>query len=243
VRLPALTDGHILRRYKRFLADVELADGRTVTAHVPNTGTMATCWTPGAPVQLSHSDDPRRKLAWTLERVDMGAGWVGVHTGRPNAVLAEGIAAGRIPSLSGYREVRREVAFAPADQEGGRLDLGLSAGFAPDALVEIKNCTLLDGDCLRFPDAVSLRGRKHLGLLAAVVAQGRRGVMLFALNRPEGHRFAPAWAVDPAYGRRLAQVAALGVEVLAVRLCHTAEALEVGEGLPVDLVEPSDLGP
>jgi sugar fermentation stimulation protein A len=242
LRLPALTDGRILRRYKRFLADVELTDGLAVTAHVPNTGTMTTCWAPGAPVQLSHSNDPRRKLAWTLERVDMGAGWVGVHTGRPNAVLAEGIAAGLIPALAGYRELRREVVYAPSGQEGGRLDLGLSAGQARDALVEIKNCTLLDGDCLRFPDAVSLRGRKHLDLLAAAVAQGRRGVMLFALNRPEGRCFAPAWAVDPTYGRRLAQVAALGVEVLAVRLCHTVDGMEVGEGVPVDLAEPTDLG-
>jgi sugar fermentation stimulation protein A len=201
---------------------------------------MATCWAPGAPVQLSHSDDQRRKLAWTLERVDMGAGWVGVHTGRPNAVLAEGIAAWRIPSLSGYREVRREVVFAPPGYEGGRLDLMLRAGPAPDALVEIKNCTLLDGDCLRFPDAVSLRGRKHLDLLAAAVARGHRGVMLFALNWPEGRRFAPAWGLDPAYGRRLVQVAAQGVEVLAVRLCHTADALEVGKGVPVDLAEPPD---
>ena len=89
---------------------------------------MATCWAPGAPVQLSHSDDPRRKLAWTLERVDMGAGWVGVHTGRPNAVVAEAVAAGRIPALAGFREVRREVVFAPPGQERGRLDLGLYAG-------------------------------------------------------------------------------------------------------------------
>ncbi|HSQ06914.1 MAG TPA: sugar fermentation stimulation protein SfsA, partial [Chromatiaceae bacterium] len=102
-----------MRRYKRFLADCELADGRTVTAHVPNTGTMVTCWAPGAPVQLSHSPDPRRKLPWTLERVDMGSGWVGDHTGRPNAVMAEGIAAGLIAGLAGYRVLRREVAYSP----------------------------------------------------------------------------------------------------------------------------------
>jgi sugar fermentation stimulation protein A len=238
LHLPAFTDGRILGRYKRFLAEVELANGQTVTAHVPNTGTMATCWAPGASVQLSHSEDPRRKLAWTLERVDMGCGWVGVHTGRPNAVLAEAIAAGWVPALAGYRGLRREVAFAPAGHEPGRLDLGLSDGPAPDALVEVKNCTLLEGDCLRFPDAVSQRGRKHLDLLAAAVAQGHRGVMLFALNRPEGCRFAPAWAVDPGYGQRLAEVAALGVEVLAVRLRHTADAIAVGEGVPVDLTVP-----
>jgi sugar fermentation stimulation protein A len=199
---------------------------------------MATCWAPGAAVQLSYSDDPRRKLAWTLERVDMGAGWIGVHTGRPNAVLAEGISAGAIVSLAGYLEVRREVTFAPVGQERGRLDLGLSGGPAPDALVEIKNCTLLEGDTLRFPDAVSLRGRKHLDLLAAALTQGLRAVMLFALNRPEGSHFAPAWTIDPDYGRRLAEVAALGVEVLAVRLHHTRDGLVVGAEVPIDLTEP-----
>ncbi len=199
---------------------------------------MATCWAPGAPVQLSHSPDPRRKLPWTLERVDMGSGWVGVHTGRPNAVMAEGIAAGLIPALAGYRVLRREVPYRPVGLEPGRLDLGLWDGPRPDALVEVKNCTLLEGDCLRFPDAVSLRGRKHLDLLAAAVAEGRRGVMLFALNRPEGRRFAPAWAIDPGYGKRLLEVSAAGVEVLAVRLRHGPGRIDLGEEVAVDLTQP-----
>ena len=198
---------------------------------------MATCWEPGAPVQLSHSDNHRRKLAWTLERVDMGGGWVGVHTGRTNSVMAEGIAAGRISRLSGYRELKREVGFAPVGHPKGRLDIALLDGPTADVLVEVKNATLLDGDCLRFPDAVSDRGRKHLGLLLAAVEQGRRGVILFGLNRPEGERFAPAWSIDPAYGARLVEVAASGVEVLAVRVWHTDTGLEVGDGLPVDLAE------
>ena len=233
--LPTLTNGHILRRYKRFLADVELIDGSLVTAHVPNTGTMATCWFPGAPVQLSYSDNPRRKLSWTLERVDMGAGWVGVHTGRTNQVVAEGIAEGRIPSLAGYRNLRREVRFAPAGYPKGRLDIGLFEGPAADILVEIKNVTLLDGDCLRFPDAVTERGRKHLDLLSAAVSCGYRGVILFALNRPEGARFAPARTIDPAYAGRLIEVVAAGVEVLAVRISHRDTGMEVAEALPVDL--------
>ncbi len=233
--LPTLTDGCILRRYKRFLADVELADGSAVTAHVPNTGSMATCWSPGASVQLSHSDDPRRKLAWTLERVDMGAGWVGVHTGRTNAVVAEGVTQGRIPALAGYRELRREVKFAPTGHPGGRLDIALAQGPAPDILLEVKNVTLLDGNCLCFPDAVSARGRKHLGLLQAAVEQGGRGVMLYAVNRPEGERFTPAWSIDPAYAEGLVTAAESGVEVLAVRIRHTETGLEVAEQLPVDL--------
>ncbi len=207
-----------------------------VKAHVPNTGSMAGCWEPGAAVQLSHSDNPRRKLAWTLERVDMGAGWVGVNTMRPNAVLAEAIAEGRIPGLDGYSVVRREIPFAPADLPAGRLDLGLGHGTAIDALVEIKNVTLLDGERLCFPDARSARARKHLDLLAAAVAQGRRGVILFALNRPEGTAFAPAWGIDRAYAERLRQVLGEGVEAMAVRLRHLADAIEAdGTTLPIDL--------
>jgi len=200
---------------------------------------MATCWTPGAPVQLSHSDDPRRKLAWTLERVDMGVGWVGVHTGRTNTVVAEGITEGRIPTLTGYQALRREVACAPTGHPKGRLDIALTEGPAPDVLIEIKNVTLLDSSWLRFPDAVSERGRKHLSLLQAAVEQGNRGVMLYAVNRPEGECFAPAGSIDPAYAERLAAVAEAGVEVLAVRIRHMQTRLEVGEELPVDLTLPN----
>lgn len=221
-----------------------LAEGPVVTAHVPNTGSMDGCWSPGAPVQLSRSDNPRRKLAWTLERVDMGAGWVGVHTGRVNAVIAEGITAGRIPALGGYETLRREVAFAPAGQAKGRLDIALARqqGSPPNAWIEVKNVTLPDGDQVRFPDAVSVRGRKHLGLLQAAVAQGDRGVMLFAVNRPEGKSFAPAWSIDPAYAEALVAAAAAGVEVLAVRIRHTPTGLETAEQLPVELALPCRSG-
>lgn len=235
LKLPPLTNGHILRRYKRFLADVELSDGVLVTAHVPNTGSMATCWAPGAPAQLSYSTNPSRKLPWTLERVDMGAGWIGVHTGRTNPAIAEGIGAGRIPSLGGYKRLKREVSFAPAGCARGRLDIGLYEGSRSDALVEIKNVTLLDGDRLRFPDAISLRARKHLDLLQAAVKQGTRGVILFALNRPEGKCFSPAWTIDRAYSERLAEVADSDVEILAVRIRHTDTGLEVAGDAPFDL--------
>lgn len=246
MQLPPLTGGVILRRYKRFLADVALGDGTSVTVHCPNTGTMATCWRPGAPVQLSRSAIPTRKLPWTLERIDMGGGWIGVHTGRTNAVMAEGIHAGRIVPLAGYTHLRREAVFRPEGLPGGRLDLLLSGDAEADApgagpgqaLVEVKNVTLLDGDRIRFPDAVSERGRKHLDLLAAAVRQGLRGVILFAVNRPEGQVFAPAWAVDPAYGARLLEVASRGVEVLAVRIRHTADGLWADAPVPVDLAPP-----
>lgn len=170
----------------------------------------------------------------------MGKGWIGVNTARPNQVMAEGIVAGRIPALAGYGTLRREQFYAPPGLPRGRLDIGLSDGPGPDALVEVKNVTLLDGDTLRFPDAVSERGRKHLDLLLAAVESGRRGVILFAANRPEGRRVGAAWAIDPAYGRRLREVVAGGVEALAVRIVHRADGLETGETLPVDL-EPKCL--
>ena len=206
-----------------------------MTAHVPNTGTLLTCWCPGAPVQLAAADNPRRKLRWTLERIDMGGGWIGVNTLRPNQVMAEGVAAGRIAALAGYRQLRREVAFSADDGHAGRIDMRLDDGPAPPALVEVKNVTLLDGAHLRFPDARSERGRKHLALLACAVRRGLRGVMLFALNRAEGERFAPAWDIDPAYADALLAAAGAGVELLAVRMVHTTDAIVTGEAVALDL--------
>jgi sugar fermentation stimulation protein A len=235
MQLPPLTPGRILKRYKRFLADVELSDGRVVTAHCPNTGSMHGCWAPGAAVELSCSDNPRRKLAWTLERVDMGGGWIGVHTGRVNPLVAEAIGAGRIPSLAGYAELRREVGFAPAGHPASRIDLMLADPARPSAWIEVKNATLLSGDSVRFPDAVTERGRKHLNSLKQAVREGRRGVILFAVNRPEGHWFGPDEERDPAYARRLREVAAAGVEVLAVRVVHRAHSIEIGAAVEVRL--------
>jgi sugar fermentation stimulation protein A len=220
----------MVRRYKRFLADVELADGSVVTVHCPNTGSMKGCWEPGAPAEISFSDNPKRKLAWTLERVDMGAGWVGVHTGRTNAVVAEAVLEGRVPPLTGYAQLKREVSYPVPGHPRSRIDLLLSDGAVPDALVEVKNVTLLDGEYLRFPDAVSVRALKHLDLLLAAVERGIRGVILFALNRPEGNGFSAAADIDPAYTARLSEVVEQGVEAYALRIRHTRDGM-IGEGI------------
>ena len=232
MELPPLIDGFIRKRYKRFLADVELGDGRVVTAHCPNTGRMTGCWAPGAAVQMSYSDNPRRRLSWTLERVDMGQGWIGVNTQRVNAVVAEGILAGRVPSLAGYDGLRREVAREHGSARS-RLDLLLEGGQQPAAYIEVKNVTLLDGDLLKFPDARTERGRKHLQVLQQLVESGKRGIMVYALNRPEGRGFAPAESVDPEYADELARVATAGVEILAVRLQHTATGIVLTGSVPV----------
>ena len=186
-------------------------------------------------MQVWHSDDPKRKLAWTLERVDMGRGWVGVNTMRPNPVMAEALEQGLIPSLRGYAELRREVVFE-SGKHRGRLDLGLRRSpKQADALVEIKNVTLLDGSTLRFPDARSERGRKHLELLIGAVREGKRAVMLFAVNRPEGVRFAAAGDIDPAYADKLCEARDAGVEVLVIRMVHRSDSILVGGSVPVVL--------
>ena len=234
MELPPLSDGVILRRYKRFLADVELDSGEQVVAHVPNTGRMTGCWKRGAPVQLSHSDNPRRKLAWTLERVDMGCGWVGVNTQRTNAVVEEALLQEQVAALSGYARIEREKT-SPVDSGRSRLDLFLSQGERADAWVEVKNVTLLLDHCLGFPDAVSTRGYKHLLELRALVSGGYRGMMLYALNRPEGSCFRPAEEVDPEYARLLREVVQQGVEVLALRLRHTQTGIVVAGEVPLRL--------
>ncbi|MCU7812285.1 MAG: DNA/RNA nuclease SfsA [Candidatus Thiodiazotropha sp. (ex Notomyrtea botanica)] len=235
MRLPPLTEGRIVKRYKRFLADVMLPDGQMVTAHCPNTGSMQGCWSPDAPVQLSHSDNPKRKLAWTLERVDMGNGWIGVHTGRSNPVIEEAIRQEQISLLKGYASVRREVMFDPPGFERARFDLFLSGGTVPDAWVEVKNVTLWLDDALAFPDAVTVRGRKHLELLAEACRQGYRGVMVYALNRPEGSCFRPAEEIDPVYAKTLRQVVKQGVEVIALRIAHQQDGIVVSGEVPVVL--------
>jgi sugar fermentation stimulation protein A len=235
MQLPPLSTGRILKRYKRFLADVVLDDGRRITAHCPNTGSMQGCWEEGAPAQVSYSDNPRRKLAWTLERVDMGQGWIGVHTGRTNPVVEEAIRAGAVESLRAYRHIRREVTYDPAGEQRARFDLLLSDGGGPDAWIEVKNVTLWQDPALTFPDAVTERGRKHLQLLSHACKAGFRGVMVFALNRPEGHFFRPADEIDPAYGETLRRASALGVELVALRIQHGPQAMQVIGEVPVHL--------
>ncbi|MCG2633792.1 MAG: DNA/RNA nuclease SfsA [Gammaproteobacteria bacterium] len=238
MELPPLVNGRIQRRYKRFLADVTLDDGREVVAHCPNTGSMTGCWAPGAPVQLSHSDNPKRKLAWTLERVDMGGGWIGVHTGRTNPVVEEALRAGSVKGIDDYLRVTPEVTLDLPGHTRSRLDFRLAAASKPDLWIEVKNTTLLTGNRVRFPDAVTARGRKHLTLLAELVARGERGMILFAVNRPEGDGFEVAAEIDPDYATTLAEVMAQGVEAIAVRINHHATGMQIHDRVPLCCESP-----
>jgi len=157
----------------------------------------------------------------------MGQGWVGVNTLRVNGVIAAAIQAQRIPALCGYRQIQREPPITVKGHPPSRFDLALKGGDDADVFVEVKNATLLRGDVVQFPDAVTVRGLKHLDLLMHVVENGYRGVLIFAINRPEGKRFEPAWSVDPMYAARLEEIAARGVEVVAVRLRHTQTGIDI----------------
>lgn len=227
LQLPPLTTGILLRRYKRFLADVELPGIGLVTAHCPNTGSMTSCWKPGAPVLLSHSGNPKRKLPWTLECVDMGKGWIGINTSRVNRAIRAGVEDGAIQALNGYSVIHNEPRVAFNYHPPSRFDLLLEDESRRPCYVEIKNTTLLVGDTVMFPDAVTERGRKHLELLSHAVKRGFRSVILFAVNRPEGQWFEPAADIDREYAVTLERAIEIGVEVIVARLRHEANSLHV----------------
>src|SRR6202022_487279 len=197
-----LVPATLVKRYKRFLADVVLPSGETITVHCANPGAMTGLNMPGARIWLSKSGDPERKLAhsWELIEVDLGAGieLVGINTAHPNALAAEAIAGGLIPELAGYDRVRREVKYGA----NSRVDFLLEAPLRPPCYVEIKNVHLMrERGLAEFPDAVTKRGAKHLAELGAQVAAGNRAVMLYLIQIGSARRFRLARDFDPAYGR------------------------------------------
>lgn len=228
---PPLIGGRLVNRYKRFLADVALADGTVVTAHCPNSGSMRGCAEPGRPVYLSRHDTPRRKLAYTWELIAMPGSLVGVNTLVPNRLVARSVAAGGVPELAGYPEVRPEVPVGAHT----RLDLLLQDHAGRKTFVEIKNCTLVEDGLACFPDAVTTRGRKHLEVLGDLHRQGHRSVIFFLIQRMDATAFAPADAIDPAYGEALRRAAAAGVEVLAYDVAIDLNGIALGRPLPTVL--------
>ena len=229
-----LVPATLVRRYKRFLADVALPGGETVTAHCANPGSMIGLAAPGAPVWLSRSRNPKRKLghSWELVEVDLGSGTelVGINTTNPNALAAEAIAAGLIPELGGYRGIRREVKYG----KNSRVDFLLEEPGRPPCYVEVKNVHLMRQKGLaEFPDAVTKRGAKHLQELAVVAAAGARAVMLFLVQIASAERFALARDIDPAYGQQFDLARAQGVEALARRCRLCRDAIEVAEAIAI----------
>lgn len=229
-----LVEGQLIKRYKRFLADIRLTTGEIVTAHCPNTGSMKTCGDPGDTVYLSRSDDPKRKLAYTWELTRCQGGYIAVNTSRPNAVVADAITGGDIAELSGYETLRREVRYGT----NSRIDLLLESPNRPRCFVEIKSATLRVGQNVQFPDAVTSRGQKHLIELHKCVKAGDRAVIFFLVNRPDGEAFSVAKDIDPVYDKILRDVVGGGVEILAYRAENSLNGLKTGSRIPIILGSP-----
>ncbi len=231
----ALIPGSLIKRYKRFLADIELDDGRVITAHTPNTGSMLGCCEPGSRVWLSDSGNPERKYPLSWELVEAAPGvLVGINTGLPNKLVEEGIRNGVIGELQGYDGIRREVRYGA---ENSRIDLLLEDAAKPACYVEVKNVTLAQDGTGYFPDAVSARGTKHLRELAQVVAAGKRGIILFCVQRKDVSEVRPADAIDSKYGNTLRQVLDAGVEAMAWRAGVTPEEIRLEKDLPVRVTD------
>ncbi|MEO0817601.1 MAG: DNA/RNA nuclease SfsA [Pseudomonadota bacterium] len=229
MRLPSLIPATLHRRYNRFLADVTLTEtGEEITVHCPNPGSMMGLKAPGSRVWLSTSDNPKRKLKHTLELVEADGGLVAINTNNPNKLAQEAIEAGKIPALTGFDTLRREVKYA----ERSRIDILLETG-GEKTFVEVKNCHLMRRPGLaEFPDSVTSRGAKHLEDLAAMVRAGHRAVMLFIVQRSDCETFATAPDLDPTYHQGLITAAAAGVEVL-IHDCHISESeITVRRALP-----------
>ena len=226
-----MIEGRLVRRYKRFFVDVELDSGEVVVAHCPNTGSLEGCKEPGSPVWLRDSQSETRKLRHTWQAVKVGRSWVNVDTSLPNRVVRDAVERGRVPELSGYASVRPEVRYGT----NSRIDLLLESQDRAPCYVEVKNTTLARGRTALFPDAVTSRGLKHLGELAAVAKDGARAVQFFFVSRRDVHEFRPAADVDPAYAEGLRRAAEAGVEVLAYRAKVERARLAVDSPLPVEL--------
>jgi len=225
-----LITGRLIKRYKRFLADIELDSGEILTVHCPNTGTMLSCSTPGIPVALSVSDNPKRKYPHTLEMVYENSTWIGVNTARTNALVAEAIADGSILEFKDVSEIKREVKTS----DHTRLDLRLMSG-DEEVYVEIKNCSLAQDRCAMFPDAVTTRGTKHLHELMRLANEGYKSCIFFLVQRMDADRFVPASHIDKVYADTLKEASERGVLILAYQAEVSPKAINVIRKLPLNL--------
>jgi sugar fermentation stimulation protein A len=229
-----LVRGTLIQRYKRFLADVRLDNGETVTATCPNTGSMRGLTAPGSIVWLSTSDSQTRKYRHTWEMIedDLGAGpmLVGINTGHPNRIVSEAIGAGRIKPLAGYASLKREQRYGI----NSRIDILLECATRGTCYVEIKNVHMMrERGLAEFPDSVTERGAKHLRELAEMVRQGKRAVMLFLIQRADARSFGLARDIDAAYGAAFDAAVAAGVEALALRCRLSETGIEVDRSVRI----------
>jgi sugar fermentation stimulation protein A len=221
---PPLIFGNLIRRYKRFFADIQLASGEVITAHCPNTGPMLGVCIAGSPVAVSHSDSPKRKLAYTWEMIQVDDTWVGINTAMPNKVIKLALEQGKIPELSGnYRQIRPEVPYGK--DKKSRIDLLLiEATSAAPIYLEIKNTTLAQDNVALFPDTTTTRGQKHLKELMDLLPEARP-TMLYFINREDCFYFSPGDAYDPTYGQLFREAVQKGVEVLPCRFAVSPQEI------------------
>ncbi len=221
----------LIKRYKRFLADVELDSGEELTVHCPNPGRMIGVQQPGSEVILRDSQNPKRKLRWTLESILVEGVWVNLDTQLANPFVEACLEQGSLPELRGYEDCKREVPYG----ENSRIDLLLTSEGKPACYVEVKSTTLVEGAVAKFPDAVTARGLKHLRELSEVARAGERAVIFFLVGRDDARSFAPADEIDPAYGAGLREALSAGVEALAYTTHITPGSVELGSALPIEL--------
>jgi len=229
-----LIRGRLIKRYKRFLTDVELDDGTVVVAHCANSGSMESVKDPGAEVWLSPARNPDRKLKYTWELIRIGETLVGINTALPNLIVSEAIEAGTVAELAGYGSLRREVKYG----KNSRIDILLEDDDKPKCYVEVKNTTMrrdLDGGPAEFPDAVTARGTKHLGELSDMVKEGHRAVMFYLVQREDTTSFTVAADIDPAYAAALNDALAAGVEAVCYDCRMSPDEIVVTHPLPIEL--------
>lgn len=226
-----LVQGTLIKRYKRFLADVRMDSGEIMTVHCPNTGTMLSCSAPDSRVCLSRSDNPQRKYPYTLEMVRDHSTWVGVNTARTNKLVVEALEKGHITEFEDINTIKTEVRTS----KHTRLDLQVNHGDNA-TFIEVKNCSLAIDGCAMFPDAVTTRGAKHLHELIRLTVEGRRACIFFLVQRMDAERFSPATHIDAIYGNVLRQAAAAGVMVLVYQAEVSPQGIDVVRPLPFSLV-------
>ena len=224
-----LIHGTLIKRYKRFLADVRLDDGTEVVAHCTNSGSMKSCLEDGAEVYLTPVNDPKRKTKFTWEMIKINGDWVGINTGNPNKLAFEAISEGTIPELAGYTNVKREVTFGDS-----RFDV-FAENKSEQCFVEVKNVSLKEGRYALFPDSVTTRGQKHLRTLMEVKAKGIRAVMLYIIQRSDVDIFAPAAEIDAKYAELLKEAVNAGVEVIPMQAKVTPEKIVLVKKLPFEI--------
>jgi sugar fermentation stimulation protein A len=220
-------EGELVRRYKRFLADVKLG-GKLVTVHVPNSGSMLGVNVPGSSVLVSDSENPARKLRHTLEAVKIGRTWVGVNTAHPNAFVRRLLEQRHLAPFAKYSEVKPEFVISKTS----RLDFRLQGPRLPDLYVEVKNVSLAADKVALFPDSVTERGAKHMRELAELVGQGHRAAVIFFVQRADCMAFSTASDIDPAYSLALAQAVGAGVEVVPLSIGVSAKGVRLRGILP-----------